>query len=307
MQIGEHDLGVLVTDILAMLRPMLDERIEVRLDLAPGPMIFEGDAGMIEQVVTNLCLNARDAMPVGGRLTFRTRPAELPDLLGTEPGSRLREGYVLLEVMDTGTGMDEEVKRHLFEPFFTTKSVGRGSGLGLATVHGIVSQHGGHIDVSSRVGVGSTFAVYLPRSEADPLEAEAPRPESVTDAGSAVLLVEDDPEMQLAMLRGLRRIGHRVVAASSGVQALDVWERFDGAFDVLVTDQVMPGGLSGDSLADLLCQRRPGLGVVIVSGYAAEPGGAPASWRSRYAVLAKPVTLAQLVLAIQRSLPAQPT
>jgi two-component system, cell cycle sensor histidine kinase and response regulator CckA len=257
------DLNAVVRGSERLLRRVLGEDVEIRTALAPGLWPVRGDAGQLEQVIVNLALNARDAMPHGGTLTLETRNAG-PPTAGPAPGA----GWVQLLVRDTGVGMSPLVKAHLFEPFFTTKPPGRGTGLGLATVHGIVAQAGGRVRVESEPGRGTAFEISLPRglqavtAVAEPSAGPAP----MVGGTESVLVVEDDPLVREVTARALRSGGYRVLLADGGADALQVVAREGAALRLVVTDVVMPG-LDGKTLADELVRRLPGVRVLFVSGY----------------------------------------
>src|SRR5438094_695988 len=252
------DLNRLVRDVAKMLRRLIGEDIKLETLLAPELGAVRVDAGQMEQVLVNLAVNARDAMPEGGRLTIKT---DNVDAGGSQ---------VLPHVSDSGVGMDEEVQAHLFEPFFTTKPRGKGSGLGLATVYGIVRQSGGHIAVDSAPGRGATFRVYLPRVEAPLDPTDRPRPVTAPAAGSeTILLVEDEHLVRLLARKVLERAGYRVLVAAGGAEALELAERYAGPIHLLLTDVVMPG-MNGRALMRRLAPLRPDLRVLYMSGYADE-------------------------------------
>jgi two-component system cell cycle sensor histidine kinase/response regulator CckA len=264
------DLNGLVTGVSQMLRLLIGEHIELEAVLAPDLALVRADAGQLEQIVINLAVNARDAMEQGGRLTLETANVRLHAASGL-PGQTVVAGsYVMLAVIDGGVGMDESTKRHLFEPFFTTKEHGKGTGLGLATVYGIVKQSDGYIWVDSERGRGSAFRVYLPRSEyaveaaAAPAESAAPRHGSET-----VLLVEDEDGVRELSRRMLENAGYHVLEAANARDAEMIFARSRDAIDLLVTDVVMPGA-SGPDLFRRLVGEKPGLKVIYVSGYATE-------------------------------------
>ena len=235
----------------------------LQLDVVP-PVI--ADVGQIEQVVMNLAVNARDAMPFGGRLTIRTARAVMDASAararGLDPGE-----YAALVVSDTGSGMTADVRQRIFEPFFTTKEVGKGTGLGLSTVYGIVKQSSGHIEVSSEPGKGTTFRVHLPRGAGDARGGGAGTAEPGARGVETVLLVEDEPMVLELGSRVLRSHGYRVLVASNATEALQVAREHAGKIDLLLTDVVMPG-LPGPELAARLETVTPGLRVLYVSGYA---------------------------------------
>jgi nitrogen-specific signal transduction histidine kinase/CheY-like chemotaxis protein len=286
------DLNETVRGCQRMLWRLLGEDVEVQVALQPGLWAVHADPGQVEQVLVNLAVNARDAMPAGGRLTIETRNLTVaPEAAGADP--ELHAGdWVRLTVRDTGTGMAPDVQVHLFEPFFTTKEQGRGTGLGLATVHGIVEQAGGHVHVRSRQGEGSTFEICLPRSTRPPAAAAAPD-EEARGGSEAILLVEDDPLVREVALEALREGGYQVLALGHPQTALDLPDEVLARHQLLVTDVVMPG-LSGAVLAQVLRRRCPVLRVLFVSGYAAAaagPGGEPVVLAP---LLAKPFTGATL-------------
>jgi len=263
------DLNALVPNMEKLLKRLIGEHIELRTALAPELGAVQADPGQLEQVIVNLAVNARDAMPDGGRLTIETGNAQL-DASYVEEHAPVRPGpYVLLAVTDTGTGMDAETKSHVFEPFFTTKDMGKGTGLGLATVYGIVKQSGGYVWVYSEPGKGTAFKIYLPRvAETAPAEPAAPRGAAPVSPGGSetILLVEDDDTVRALTRRLLAARGHTVLLASRGDEALELAERHGGRIHLLVTDVVMPG-MSGRELADQIVVRLPGIKVLFLSGY----------------------------------------
>jgi two-component system cell cycle sensor histidine kinase/response regulator CckA len=263
------DLNVVVADLRQMLKRLIEEDVTVVLGLQLEPALVTADRGQVEQVVMNLAVNARDAMPRGGTLTIETTSAELDEHDATTH-SRMKPGaYVALTVTDTGTGMTPQVQARLFEPFFTTKEPGRGTGLGLATVNGIVARCGGSVDVHSEVGKGTSFTVYFPRAAAAEMVVEAAPLVARRRAGpETVLVVEDDRELREVARRLLQRQGYTVLVAANADEALQLFAH-DGSIDVLVTDVVMPGA-SGVELTRQLVDRRPGLKVIYMSGYTEE-------------------------------------
>ena len=264
MQPTTLDLNDVVRNLSRMLERVLGEHIEVRARYADDLPLLRADAGMMEQVLLNLVVNARDAMPRGGRLTIATE-------------ARIIDGRpcVGLSVQDTGSGIAPETLPRVFEPFFTTKEVGKGTGLGLATVYGIVNQHGGWIDVDTAVGRGTTFVVWLPVTDGD---SAVTRPRAATVARAytgteTILVVEDEPTLRSLIVRMLERQGYRVLHAASGVAALEVWRVHRNAIDLLLTDLLMPDGMTGRELAERLRHDRPELKVIYSSGYSEEVTG----------------------------------
>ncbi len=261
------DLNEVVKRVQKMLRRILGEDIEQAVALEPALGRVNADPGQIEQVIVNLAVNARDAMPEGGTFTLRTANAHLD-----EDYARLRPGvrpgwYVQLSVTDTGCGMDEETRLRLFEPFFTTKGPEKGTGLGLATVYGIVQQSGGHIDLVSEPGRGTTFHIYLPRSKASLSPEEAALGAGAARGGAeTVLVVEDEDAVRSVIRRALQGAGYTVLEARGGADAIRLAEQHGGPIHLLLTDVVMPG-LNGRQVAERVTALRPGARVLFVSGY----------------------------------------
>jgi CheY-like chemotaxis protein len=250
----------------AMLGRLIREDIEVVLGLGVELACVKADRGQVEQIVMNLAVNARDAMPKGGTLTIETADVELDEHRATTLRSMKPGPYVALTVTDTGTGMTPEVQARLFEPFFTTKDVGKGTGIGLATVHGIVTRSGGNVEVTSEVGRGTSFKVYFPRADAAEMVVEAPPLVVRPRAGAeTVLVVEDVDGLRELTKRLLQRQGYTVVVAANADDALRRFEE-NASINVLLTDVVMPGA-SGPELTRQLVERRPGLKVIYMSGY----------------------------------------
>ncbi|MEN3343301.1 MAG: hypothetical protein V7644_2705 [Actinomycetota bacterium] len=295
------ELNTVVGATERMLRRLIGEHIEVVLELAPAVGRVRADPRQVEQVIINLALNARDAMPAGGRLTIRTLQAALEEP-GETDGAAASRDYVVLSLSDTGHGMDARIRSHIFEPFFTTKEPGKGTGLGLATVHGIVAQSGGELRVRSAPGMGSTFAVYLPRVEdAEEAPEQAPVPAAGALGGSeTVLLVEDDGGVRALAEVLLSEVGYAVLAARDGNDALRIVERHEGSIDLLLTDVVMPG-LGGVALAEEVRRMRPGIGVVYMSGY---PGDELRGVTGHAGLVAKPFTLETLLRPVRGALDA---
>jgi nitrogen-specific signal transduction histidine kinase len=283
------DLNVVAADMLTMLKRLIEENVTVVLGLRPEPAFVTADRGQVEQIVLNLALNARDAMPRGGTLTIETANAELDERyvkthVAVKPGP-----YVVLTVTDTGTGMTPQVQARLFEPFFTTKGLGRGTGLGLATVHGIVARSGGSVDVSSEVGKGTSFRVYFPRADAAEIVVDASPTVARRRGGpETVLVVEDEEVVREVAARLLQRQGYRVLVAANADEALQLFEQH-ASIDVLLTDVVMPGA-SGPELTRELAERRPGLKAIYMSGYTDEAIAQHGVLNPGIALLRKPFT-----------------
>ena len=262
------DMNALVADSLKMLQRLLGDDIEIETSLEAGVATVEADAGQIQQLLVNLTVNARDAMPNGGRLLIETAVETIDgDAVRAHPGA-VPGPYVLLAVADTGVGMTEEVRSHLFEPFFTTKEFGKGTGLGLATCHGIVRQMGGHILVYSEPGQGTTFRIYLPRKDvaADPRPIVA-SPKPTPRGAETVLVVEDEPHVRRLAVLGLRAHGYKVLEAADGAEAIQTANSVGASIDIIVSDVMMPG-MSGPELLERLAVISPRARRVLMSGHA---------------------------------------
>jgi PAS domain S-box-containing protein len=288
------DLGAIAASMSDMIRRTLGATIALETVFEPELPLTMCDPGQVENVLLNLAINARDAMPQGGRLIVETKSATLvaahaADHLDVPPGD-----YVLLSVTDTGTGMTEEVRRRAFEPFYTTKGPGAGSGLGLSMVHGFVKQSGGHVDIDSQLGRGTTIRIYLPAHDGSQTDAQStPVPAALARNRELVLAVEDDARVRRVSLRRLKDLGYDVIEADSGPAALAIIE--DGAaFDLLFTDVVMAGGMSGIELAQKARELRPDLKVLFTSGYADPALMSQALLEENVAWLSKPYTTAEL-------------
>jgi CheY-like chemotaxis protein len=261
------DLNAVVAGLEGMLRRLLGEDIDFATLLPPGLGRVKADPGQVEQALINLAVNARDAMPRGGRLTIETREVELDGASAEAPREARPGPHVLLAVSDTGHGMTPEVKARIFEPFFTTKEQGKGTGLGLAMVYGFVRQSGGHVAVSSEPGVGTTFKLYLPRTEEE-VTGHKPSPgvRAAPRGSETVLLAEDDPAVRALSRHALRAGGYKVLEAGDGAEAVRVAEVYLRPIHLLVTDVVMPG-VGGRELAARLLALHPETKVLFVSGY----------------------------------------
>jgi two-component system, cell cycle sensor histidine kinase and response regulator CckA len=297
------DLNAIASAGERMLRRLIGERIEVRINLAPDLGAVRADASQLEQVLVNLVVNARDAMPSGGTLTIETSSVELDETYAASHAQVAPGEYVSLEVTDTGTGIAPDVLPMIFEPFFTTKGVGEGTGLGLAVCYGIVQQHGGAISAYSRLGEGTTFKVLLPRTSehaSGPSRVPAAEPRRGTET---VLLVEDDDAVRSTARRALEERGYHVLLAANGQDALALVSAPHPPIDLLVTDYVMPG-LSGVELAADLRLRLPGLRVLLVSGYARTGSRSASGIPVDMPYLAKPYTGRSLAAKVREVLDA---
>jgi two-component system, cell cycle sensor histidine kinase and response regulator CckA len=293
------ELNAVLAELLKMLERLLGEHITYVRRAHDPELWLDGDLIMIEQAVMNLCLNARDAMPNGGTLTLETSMVELGAEVAVASEGRRRGRFGCLEVRDTGCGMSAETLTHLYEPFFTTKGVGRGTGLGLASTYGIVTEHRGWLEVESEPGQGTTFRVYFPlaaQQEKSWVVEESSRPGT---RRASILLVEDEQQLLTATARALSRFGYTVVTASDGPSALEMWDRHSGAFDLVLTDLRMPKGMSGLDVVEQLRARKPSVKFIVMSGYGLE---APADAASNYVFLPKPFDLKTLDEAIRQSL-----
>ncbi len=298
------DLGEVVRGLEPMLRRVIGEDIVLGIVAGRG-LAVRADPSQLEQVVVNLALNARDAMPGGGQLAVSVAGETVSAEQAAGDAELVPGPFAVATVADTGQGMSPEVLAHIFEPFYTTKERGRGSGLGLATVYGIVNQSGGFIRVQSQPGRGSTFRIFLPLVEAV-AETPAPQAESPPAGGhETVLLVEDEDAVRGLMRRALEARGYRVLAAPGGAAALELAAKHGGAVDVLVTDVVMPG-MSGPQLADALRRFRPRLRVVFVSGYAEDALGQRGLADRDALFVAKPFTADALAAQVRRVLDGAP-
>ena len=302
------DLGALTREVESILTRLLGTDIEIRVTGDANPGLVKADRGQLEQVLMNLGVNARDAMPEGGRLSIDTRRVDLDDDSVEARLHGTRGPYVRLTVADSGIGMDAETCARVFEPFFTTKPHGKGTGLGLATVHGIVAQSGGFVDVGSEPGRGTTFTIHLPRVERDAAAATAVTPpapaETVTGSGT-ILLVEDDGALRELLSRTLNEAGYRVIAPPSPDEALRLVRERAADPDLLVTDVVMPG-MSGPTLARELVAIKSGLRVLLISGYTDDAMLRMGAFDAGKALLLKPFGPASFLRKVRETLDAPP-
>ncbi len=260
------DLNEIVPDVLKLLQRTLGEHVEIVTELGRNPDHVLADPGQIEQILVNLAVNARDAMPTGGKLTIQTANMDVDQAYAASRANLSPGRYVALKVSDNGTGMPPEVIDRAFEPFFTTKPKGEGSGLGLATIYGIVTQAGGNVRIYSEPGLGTTVTVLLPVTDQSPSGADRPGDEPEGGGGEQVLVVEDERALREVTRRILARNGYRVMVAASGQEAIKVAAASDGCVDALITDVVMPG-MQGKEVAERVRELHPGIRVLYMSGY----------------------------------------
>jgi signal transduction histidine kinase/CheY-like chemotaxis protein/HAMP domain-containing protein len=298
------DLSGVVSNMTRLLERLLGETIQLVFQPATELPAMEGDTGMIEQVVMNLSVNARDAMPQGGKLTIGTDTVTIDDDYVKSHADARAGQHVRLRVIDTGIGMDAATLRRIFEPFFTTKEVGKGTGLGLATVYGIVKQHDGWLEVNSEPNRGATFDVFFPASEKNvtPNEEKIVSAESTTGGTESILIVEDEPILREMARDILSGYGYRTFEASSGREALDGWQHKTNEIDLLLTDMVMPEGVSGAELARQLRLNNPCLKVVFTSGYTANEINTQTLVKMRARYLQKPYSHADLAKTVRECL-----
>ena len=328
------DLNQTVAEMLKMLRRILGENINLQLNFAPKPQYVHADSSMLDQVLLNLVVNARDAMPEGGKLiigtesvTFKVdaekarltewhgtkqrhgherRIAEAPATdLALPAESRARAGeFTCLSVVDEGSGMTPELMAHIFEPFFTTKQAGRGTGLGLATVYGIVQQHLGWIEVESQPGAGTQFRIYLPRVAAanGASDSSAAAQPDLAGRGEMIMIVEDEASVRTILRILLERAGYRVVECASGAAALVLWTKHRTDIKLLITDMVMPGAFGGVQLAQKLLKERPELKVIITSGYSSTLSKDRKKFDVEIAFIPKPFEQKNVLSVVRRQL-----
>jgi len=267
LRLSVMDVNAVVGDTEKMLRRLIGENIELVTNLSPNLGLIQADSGQIQQVIMNLVVNSRDAMPERGTVLIETRNVDLDEGYraqhpGVEPGP-----HILLAVSDTGTGMSPEVRAQIFEPFFTTKNPGKGTGLGLATVYGIVKQLGGWIWVYSEPGRGTSFKIYFPRSDEKPSKTKQVEATGLRGR-ETILVVEDEEEVLKLAMSGLRGYGYSVHGVGTGVEALNFCREFSGAIDLLLTDVVMTD-MNGRQVAERIRELRPDTKVLFMSGYTA--------------------------------------
>ncbi|MFO1512550.1 MAG: PAS domain S-box protein [Verrucomicrobiota bacterium] len=297
------DLNAVVTNITKMLQRILGEDVGMHISYAPQPLPVHADTGMMEQILMNLAVNSRDAMPDGGRLVIETSFVEFDEFAAAQRAQGRPGRFACLSVSDTGRGIPKEILPRIFEPFFTTKDVGKGTGLGLATVFGILQQHNGWINAYSEVDRGTTFRIYLPllAVTADPEESQ-PSAGAMRGGHETILLVEDEQSLRVLTRNVLTRLGYRVLEATTGVTALEVWREHRDQIRLLLTDLVMPDGMTGRELAEQLVEADPKLKVIYTSGYSRDIAGNNFTLQDGVNFLSKPFQAAKLAQTVRNCL-----
>ncbi|HTQ50150.1 MAG TPA: PAS domain S-box protein, partial [Candidatus Acidoferrales bacterium] len=306
LQVDTINLNEVVGNMTKMLQRILGEDIVLHAEYDPKIAAVSADAGMLEQVLLNLAVNSRDAMPKGGRLLIATSRENLGAGHPQMPVDMAPGTYVCLKVTDTGCGIAPEVLPHIFEPFFTTKETGKGTGLGLATVYGIIQQHHGWVTVSSEPGRGATFYVYLPAAAGAPAQVEAASPPKLPRGTETILLTEDEPAVRALASNILRRCGYTILPAESGVAALEIWHEYRDKIQLLLTDIIMPDGITGYDLAEQLKLERPQLKVIYTSGYTGDILSRYPTLIRDYCFLQKPYQPYRLAQTVRDCLDQEP-
>jgi PAS domain S-box-containing protein len=293
-------LNHVISNFTKLLKRVIGENVALKCHFAENLPSVNADVGMIEQILINLIVNARDAMPQGGSISIATEAVSIDAAyVETHPEAQPGE-FVCIAVGDTGMGIYPEHLPRIFEPFFTTKEEGKGTGLGLATVYGIVKQHHGWIEVSSRLGTGTTFKIFLPAIACDVAKKIIPRTKALpADGHGKILLVEDDADVRMVLRGVLEASGCQIWEASNGLEALNIWKTNASQIDLLLSDIVMPGGLNGWELADRLREERPNLKVILMSGYSPEIAG---KIQPQSHILSKPFSLESLTETVRNCL-----
>jgi len=297
------DVPEALNNLSKMLQRIIGEHINLHIQCAGNlPPVF-ADVVNFEQIVINLAVNARDAMPRGGPLTITAELAVTDAKYKEREPDAMAGTFVRLSVADKGSGMDETVRRKIFEPFFTTKGVGKGTGMGLATVYGIVKQHQGWIEVESRPGAGSVFKVFLPvadRGAEKALESKTGLIRATDIQSRTIFLVEDETSLREMASKILKRLGYQVVTAGNGPEALALWPQHRGKIDLLLTDMVMPGGMTGRELADCLLREAPGMPVIYSTGYSLDLIDSDTNFGTQAECLFKPYDASALANAVNK-------
>jgi len=285
-----------------MFMRLVGEDIDLVTVLDPALGKVKTDLGQMEQVLMNLVVNARDAMPQGGKITIETANVVLDETYCRSHADVKPGRYILLALSDNGCGMDERTKARIFEPFFTTKEPGKGTGLGLAMIHGFIKQSGGHVSVYSETGVGSTFKIYLPEVEAGHSLAKMPTGiEKMADGDETILLVEDEAGVRALTRHVLQTCGYTVLEAAYGVEAIRLAEKHAGSIDLLITDVVMPG-MGGRLVAERVMALKPGIKVLYLSGYTDDAVVRHGVLQAETAFLQKPFTPSSLAVKVRKVL-----
>jgi PAS domain S-box-containing protein len=297
------DLSDSITATAKMLKRILGENIEMQLRLASQPMFIHADAGMMDQVLLNLAVNARDAMPNGGQLVIETSGVEFDEFAASQSAQMRIGSFVRLSVSDSGCGISPEILPKIFEPFFTTKGVGKGTGLGLATVFGIVQQHQGWVNVYSELNHGTTVRIFLPRlAKNGGPKSSKPALTAIRGGNETILLAEDDPSLRASVRTALSQLGYRILEAPTGVKALEVWKQNRDEIRLLLTDLVMPDGMTGKDLARRVLQENPKMKIIYMSGYSAEVAGRDFPLKEGVNFLTKPFQAPKLAQTIRDTL-----
>lgn len=303
-QMRSLDLKHVVEDVSKLLRRLLGEHIDMRFNYAPAPIGVEGDAGMMEQIVLNLAINARDAMPQGGQLVISAAVLDVDEAYAQDHAGAYPGRFACLTVSDTGCGMDEATLKRIYEPFFTTKEIGKGTGLGLATVYGVIQQHRGWIEVTSTPGKGTTFRVLLPlcAKHVGPVSPPSSPPSQASGGQETILVVEDEASLRRLVVKCLSRHGYRLLEAASGVEALAVWGKHRHEIDLVLTDMVMPEGMNGKELVERLLADKPTLKAIYSSGYSLEMASVDLKLEEGENFLPKPYDPATLAKTVRNRL-----
>jgi CheY-like chemotaxis protein len=298
--VGPLIINDLVRETADLLRGTIETNIAMTTGLDASSPVIEADASQMQQVLMNLCVNARDAMPGGGELTITTTRLDAPDaFLRSIPEARGGR-FVRIEIADTGIGIEKAIRGKIFDPFFTTKEKGKGTGLGLATVYGIVKNHNGFINVESEIGSGTTFSVYIPA--VDKVAAKVQEDESRPQGGQETILVVDDEEMIRMLVRDiLEEIGYNVLSAADGIEAVELYKEKDGEIDLVILDMTMPG-MGGRETFEKLKEMNPSVRAILSTGYAADERARQMLAMGVKAFVQKPYRIDDLASAVRKTL-----
>jgi len=299
------DINGLVTTTGKLLRRALGEQVEIDAVLAEGLWAVNIDRAQLETALVNLCINARDAMPGGGRLTIETSNVTIDEAFIAHSPDLAIGDYAMLSITDTGTGIPPEMLTKVFEPFFTTKGVGKGTGLGLSMVYGFIKQSQGHIAIDSEVGRGTTFKLYLPRSVGGKEEGTVCQQAPIPGGRERILVVEDDAQVRASVVRQLERLGYDVSQAPDGAVGVAAFEAANQPYDLLLTDVIMPGPLNGKALADEVARRWPKTRVLFMSGYSEDVITHHGRLDAGVRLLSKPFRMTDLATTIREAFDEQ--